>query len=141
MTSTVDLSPARRRLVTIEALCEAIEMELAELLAALNLADDLREALADHRYQVGLVASFAHLHGWPGAKDPEEPGLVGLAAQLAMLSSLLKLVMQVGRYVLELIEAPGPDYRPELADYLRGRLLPGLERARQQLEHAAWGSS
>jgi hypothetical protein len=116
------------------------ERELTAVLGERLLKEEQRTNLLEHRLRVGLLAGFAHFHGWPGASDPKEPALIGSTAQLSMLSTLLKLLAQVGCYTLELIEAPGPDYRPELADYLRGRLLPGLDRACRVVEEAAWGA-
>ena len=127
------LTPAQARFLRAEGLLEAAELELYR--AQEEVTPDLRPAIEDQRFRLGMVATFAHLQGWPTS---HESTLTSTQAQFIKLTAVLEANELPLSYALACVEAPGPDYCPELASYLR-KLLEGLKRARERVDGAAWG--
>jgi hypothetical protein len=123
------LTPLQFGFVGVEALCESLEFALYNLEHDASLQELDRIELRDFRLRVGLLASFAQTRGWPDAWqsscDSTRVNLLKLGAVVGALEP------HIGP-ALACIEAPGPDYQPSLADYLR-KFRAGLVRVRARL--------
>jgi hypothetical protein len=123
------LTPLQSLFVEVEALCESLEQVLYSIEHDTTLPEPERLEVRDFRLRVGLLATFAQTRGWPDAWqstcDSTRVNLLKLGAAVGGLEP------HIGP-ALACIEAPGPDYRPRLADYLR-KLRAGLARVRARL--------
>lgn len=128
------LTPIQARLLRVEALVEAAELELYQ--AEHEAAPDLRLLIVEERLRLAQVATFAHTNGWPAGNDAS---LSSTRAQLLKLGACLAATELPLRYARACVEAPGPDCRPAFANYCN-RLEAGISRARQRVDDETWGA-
>jgi hypothetical protein len=123
------LTPLQALFVEVEALCESLEQVLYSIEHDSTLRDASRTEVRDFRLRVGLLATFAQTRGlpdaWKSSTDSTRVYLLKLAAVVRALEP------HIGP-ALACVEAPGPDYQPSLADYLR-KFRAGLVRVRARL--------
>lgn len=130
------LTPLQALFVEVEALCESLEQVLYSIEHDTAVPEPERPEVRDFRLRVGLLATFAQTRGlpdaWKSSTDSTRVYLLKLAAVVRALEP------HIGP-ALACVEAPGPDYQPSLADYLR-KFRAGLARVRARLADPEGGS-